>query len=149
MYKNAKGMKKSLFILIGVLTSLTVFSQENIYVDSVTNLKYQYYLDANDNNAPKAKLVDGRSVSATKVIIHKEFKAPSIENPGDSITYKVTSIGAQAFEGCTKLPTLEVPEGARIHSSTSGWKNAAESVDAYQYGPKVCIRKKHKKSRKE
>ena len=51
MYKNAKGMKKSLFILIGVLTSLTVFSQENIYVDSVTNLKYQYYLDANDNNA--------------------------------------------------------------------------------------------------
>ena len=45
MYKNAKGMKKSLFILIGVLTSLTVFSQENIYVDSVTNLKYQYYLD--------------------------------------------------------------------------------------------------------
>lgn len=97
MYKNAKGMKKSLFILIGVLTSLTVFSQENIYVDSVTNLKYQYYLDANDNNAPKAKLVDGRSVSATKVIIHKEFKAPSIENPGDSITYKVTSIGEKAF----------------------------------------------------
>lgn len=97
MYKNAKGMKKSLFILIGVLTSLTVFSQENIYVDSVTNLKYQYYLDANDNNAPKAKLVDGSSVSATKIIIHKEFKAPSIENPSDSITYKVTSIGENAF----------------------------------------------------
>ena len=65
-----------------------------------------------------------------------------------NIPDSVQWIGPQAFEGCTKLPTLEVPEGARIHSSTSGWKNAAESVDAYQYGPKVCVRKKRKKAAK-
>ena len=122
MYKNAKGMKKSLFILIGVLTSLTVFSQENIYVDSVTNLKYQYYLDANDNNAPKAKLVDGRSTAATIIdFIRKEFKAPNTDNPTDSITYKVTSIGEAAFAtydsygkkyiGNTSIEYVIIPEG--------------------------------------
>ncbi len=122
MYKNAKGMKKSLFILIGVLTSLTVFSQENIYVDSVTNLKYQYYLDTNDNNAPKAKLVDGRSTAATIIdFIRKEFKAPNTDNPTDSITYKVTSIGEAAFAtydsygkkyiGNTSISYVIIPEG--------------------------------------
>ena len=65
-----------------------------------------------------------------------------------NIPDSVRWIGPQAFEGCTKLPTLEVPEGARIHSSTSGWKNAAETLEAYQYGPKVRIRKNRKKSAK-
>ena len=115
MYKNAKGMKKSLFILIGVLTSLTVFSQENIYVDSVTNLKYQYYLDANDNNAPKAKLVDGRSTAATKV----DFILPYFEI--DGVKYNVTSIGEKAFTtyenkkytGNTSIEYVIIPEGVR------------------------------------
>ena len=50
-------------------------------------------------------------------------------------------IGQRAFEGCRNLPEIEVSEKTRIHDSISGWKNAAESVDAFQYGPKVCVRK--------
>ena len=113
MYKNAKGMKKSLFILIGLLTSMTF--QAAVLDYEKDGLVYQYDPDLVDPNTHEgvASLVNGRNVSVEIL----NFILPYFEI--DGVKYNVTSIGEAAFTtyadkkytGNTSIEYVIIPEG--------------------------------------
>ncbi len=115
MYKNAKGMKKSLFILIGLLTSMTF--QAAVLDYEKDGLVYQYDPDLVDPNTHEgvASLVNGRNVSVEIL----NFILPYFEI--DGVKYNVTSIGEAAFAnndengkryiGNTSLSYVIIPKG--------------------------------------
>ena len=86
-------MKKSLFILFGLLTSLTIMAQSD-YTDPGTGIKYQYITD---NEGTRATLVDGTNFSEWNVVV------PSTISVAGGVDVDVTAIGEGAFKGNTYI----------------------------------------------
>ena len=86
-------MKKSLFLLLGLLTSVTVLAQSD-YTDPDTGIKYQYITD---NEGTRATLVDGKNFSEWRVVI------PSTISVAEGVDVDVTAIGEGAFKGNTYI----------------------------------------------
>lgn len=122
MYKNAKGMKKSIFLLLGLLISMVVLAQDD-YTDPVTGIKYKY-----DAGGTSATLISGKSFSEWKVTIPRSIPGPilgtvPVTSIGDQafmdnkdIKYvkleydnNVTTIGKEAFRNCSNLQLIELP----------------------------------------
>ncbi len=135
MYKNAKGMKKSLFLLLSLLTSVTIMAQENVYEDRTTGLKYQYYTD---NEGTKATLVDGKNFSEWRVVI------PSTISVAGGVDVDVTAIGEGAFKGNTYIKYVVIGDkiktiGKDAFSNNSDLQlidlpNSLESIDNNAFG---------------
>lgn len=86
-------MKKFLGILIFVLTTVTSWSRSS-EIDGI-----YYNLDKNANTA---SVTNGRSKYSGSVIIPEEISK-------DGISYTVTSIGENAFNGCSELTSVSIP----------------------------------------
>ena len=98
MYKNAKGMKKSLLFLISILTSLTIQAVKVEY----QGLTYDY-----DLFTKKATLTKGPDLSSNStfdVVI-----PPTITV--DEVPYDVTTIDKQAFLNNKYVYYVVIPEG--------------------------------------
>ena len=108
MYKNAKGMKKSLFILIGVLSSLTIFAQDVYYMYNNVTCKYTI------TSTEEAKLIEGPSTDATAVTI------PSTISVGE-VSYKVTAIGNDAFKDNKIINEVYISENIKYIGVSAFW----------------------------
>lgn len=97
MYKNAKGMKKSLLFLISILTSLTIQAVEVDFTYKDVTCRY-------DITGGSAKLISGPSTSATDVYIPQKVK------DGNNTEYTVTVIGKNAFKNNTNIIFVDIPE---------------------------------------
>ena len=81
-------------------TYFALFNKATFYSQSVGNLIYTFY-----NEAKLASVTDTTSTSLSGAL-----EIPSVvESEGNS--YKVFSIGEQAFEFCRSLTTITIPEG--------------------------------------
>ena len=101
MYKNAKDMKKSLLLLLSLLTSMTIMAQSD-YTDPDTGIKYQYITD---NEGTRATLVDGKSFPEREVVI------PSTIPVAGGVD--VTAIGEGAFKDNSSIRYLKIEENVK------------------------------------
>lgn len=94
-------MKKSLFLLLSLLTSMTIMAQSD-YTDPDTGIKYQYITD---NEGTRATLVDGKSFPEREVVI------PSTIPVAGGVD--VTAIGEGAFKDNSSIRYLKIEENVK------------------------------------
>ena len=95
-------MKKSLFLLLGFLISVTMLAEEKN--DTVINqLKYHF-----DGESSEWTLVDGTGVTIPKI----DFVESSIEV--DGISYDVTAIGENAFKNNKSINHVVIPDKIKV-----------------------------------
>ena len=113
IYKKTKGMKKSLFLLLGLLTSMVMLAddfakQGEKTIDGIT---YEYGIVTRDDYSTtyEATITDGKNFSGTKLEILSSI--PIETNEEGNVNYSVTSIGKEAFKGNTNLDYVIIPNG--------------------------------------
>ena len=87
-------MKRQLLLLLTILLISLSANAYDAYIDGI-----YYYLDATDKTAGVTK---GDNKYEGEVVIPE-----TITNEG--IDYSVTSIGDDAFSGCSRLTSIEIP----------------------------------------
>ena len=107
MYKNAKGMKKSLFLLLGLLTSVSMLAE--VFDYEYKGLTYEYDIDTQ-----KATLTFGGIIDEGgnhNKITNWTVDVPEYIEVGDNKKqYKVTCIGENAFKDNSSVNYIIIPD---------------------------------------
>ena len=111
-------MKKSLFLLLGLLTSVALLAQNPIFNDEKTGVQLYYQYNKDHTAITITGVLDKDAVVMVDI--------PSYIS-GDP----VTAIGNNAFSNCSKLALLRLPETLRSIGSNQfiNTENSAEYIE--------------------